>query len=425
MMAVGPLMRLVMLIGLTASALTAVTHAGTAAAVRPPVSVGRASDVAAAGPEPIASPDRSGVSAWTITSTANPTGAQLSHLLGVSCTSENACTAVGYYVNSAGIAVTLAEAWDGTTWAVQPTPNPTDGQSSVLSGVSCTSKKACTAVGYFFNSTGSDVTLAEAWDGRAWTVQPTPSPMGAHNSLLLGVSCTSRRMCFAVGYYQDNRNNTFTLAEAWDGAGWGIPLTPTRTGSKARALLGVSCTSQKACTAVGYHVNGGGSDVKLVERWDGTTWAVQPTPNPTEAKSSVLLGVSCTSKKACTAVGYDRNNSSTATALTEAWDGVEWTVQPIPNPTRAADSALLGVSCTSKGACTAVGNYLDYPATVATLAEARTGTTWMIQPTPTPNGALDNSVLLSVSCTSDRSCTAVGYFYNGTDVALAERHTFG
>jgi hypothetical protein len=40
-------------------------------------------------------------------------------------------------------------------------------------------------------------TLAEHWDGKRWTIQPTPSLSG--NATLLGVSCTSATACTAVG----------------------------------------------------------------------------------------------------------------------------------------------------------------------------------------------------------------------------------
>jgi hypothetical protein len=49
--------------------------------------------------------------------------------------------------------VTLAEHWNGSRWAIQPTPNPTGQAPSVLSGVSCTAATACTAVGdYYYGS---------------------------------------------------------------------------------------------------------------------------------------------------------------------------------------------------------------------------------------------------------------------------------
>jgi hypothetical protein len=66
----------------------------------------------------------------------------------VSCTSATACTAVGHYQNGAGTRVTLAERWDGTSWTIQPTPSLSPNYFyTTLSGVSCTSATACTAVG--------------------------------------------------------------------------------------------------------------------------------------------------------------------------------------------------------------------------------------------------------------------------------------
>jgi hypothetical protein len=98
---------------------------------------------------------------WAIQATPNPAGATSSVLSGVSCTAATACTAVGYYGNSSGTQVTLAERWNGSSWAIQPTPNPAGATSSVLSGVTCTAATACTAVGDYYNTAGTQVTLAE------------------------------------------------------------------------------------------------------------------------------------------------------------------------------------------------------------------------------------------------------------------------
>ncbi|MDQ6805931.1 MAG: hypothetical protein M3065_13410, partial [Actinomycetota bacterium] len=71
-----------------------------------------------------------------------------------------ACTAVGVIDRQRLGQATLAEAWDGTTWTLQPTPNPA-GSSGWLSGVSCTSATACTAAGF----SSGPVTLAERYSG--------------------------------------------------------------------------------------------------------------------------------------------------------------------------------------------------------------------------------------------------------------------
>jgi len=62
----------------------------------------------------------------------------------------------------------LAQAWNGKTFTFEPTAS--NGVS--FFGVSCTSATACTAVGSATSSAGAGVTLAEAWNGRDWTVEP-------------------------------------------------------------------------------------------------------------------------------------------------------------------------------------------------------------------------------------------------------------
>ena len=86
----------------------------------------------------------------TIVSTPEPTGALATQLTAVSCTSANACTAVGWYTNSGGVTVTLAERWNGSAWSIQTTPNPPGATTALFEGVSCPTTTACTAVGASF-----------------------------------------------------------------------------------------------------------------------------------------------------------------------------------------------------------------------------------------------------------------------------------
>lgn len=79
----------------------------------------------------------------------------------------------------------------------------------------------------------------------------------------------------------------------------------------------MSCTSASACTAVGDYSNSA-TRVTLAERWNGTTWSIQHTPNPPQG--GILNGVSCPSASACTAVGGS-SNSTTGVTLAEGWSG--------------------------------------------------------------------------------------------------------
>jgi hypothetical protein len=45
-----------------------------------------------------------------------------------------------------------------------------------------------------------EVTLAERWNGRRWSIERTPNPAGAKASELEAVSCAPATTCTAVGH---------------------------------------------------------------------------------------------------------------------------------------------------------------------------------------------------------------------------------
>ncbi len=185
----------------------------------------------------------------------------------MSCSSAKACTAVGYYENSGGASRTLAERWNGTKWAVQSTPNPSGAQFIDVSGVSCSSAKACTAVGNYGASNGNERTLAERWNGTKWAAQSIPNPSGTPPFQLAGVSCSSAKACTAAGQYVNRAGVFATLAEHWNGTKWAVQPTLNRSGAQESGLAGVSCSSTKACTAAGNYTNSSGIERALAERY--------------------------------------------------------------------------------------------------------------------------------------------------------------
>ncbi len=355
---------------------------------------------------------------WAVLPTPNPAGSPLVRLLSalaaVSCTSTRRCVAVGYTDSVSSNTVvrsTLAETWDGHAWSLQSTPDPFGAPESLLVAVSCTSPRACVAVGSS-NTAGNDgtVTLAEIWDGMTWTIEPTPNPTGAKYSLLTGVSCASKNSCVAVGFSISPGSASAALSEVWDGTRWAVEPTVSR-GSVGDRLFGVSCRTKRFCVAVGLSAPNNGTspaETTLAEVWDGRVWTVRRTPNPVGAQSSHLVSVSCTSRTSCTAGGATSvvSNGSSTSPLVEHWDGRAWTFEPIPKPTGSPQSELAQVSCSSKKACTAVGFWTtsDLRST-QTLAEHWDGDTWTVQPTPSP---AQSSYLSGLSCVSSRVCTAVG-----------------
>ena len=322
----------------------------------------------------------------------------------LSCTSTTACIGVGQNLRATGV-----ERWDGAQWSTQPTPSPTGSDSSYLDGVSCTSSTYCAAVGsadrFLPNGNATSSTLAERWDGKRWTIQSTPNRPQAPYNHLLRVSCTSDTACTAVGVSYDRG-----LVEHWDGRRWSIQPTPLPEGAASVELADVSCTSSIDCTAVGdYRVSAnpdiGG--VTLAERWDGRRWSLQTMPQPMGETYSSLNGVSCSASGACTAVGDAEIDLPTGNVirvtLAERWDGTRWTIQSTPNRPDAVWHHLADLSCASRTACTAVGGFSSrYGSPPRILVERWDGVGWSIEPTPQPGE------LGGVSCTSSRLCTAVG-----------------
>ena len=198
--------------------------------------------------------------------------------------------------------------------------------SSVLSAVSCVTPRAstCFAVGHFSRFLAPDAvpvkTLIERWDGKKWSIVPSPNPDGAKNTELSSVSCTSATNCTAVGYSAAVSNHIDALVEHWDGKAWSIVPSPTE--SPASGLLGVSCTSATFCVAVGNEFL----------RWDGRVWSAVPSP------SSPGFAVSCTSESNCVAVGD---------APPVRWDGKAWSIVTRAKPGDGAMRGMAGVSCTS------------------------------------------------------------------------------
>jgi hypothetical protein len=322
-----------------------------------------------------------------------------------SCPGTADCIAVGNADGPYGPARTLAEAWNGTAWRVLPTPEPAGSKGSNLDAVSCPAATACTAVGTYVNSSGTALPLAEAWNGATWSIQATPDQSGSHGTVLDGVSCTGPSACTAVGYFlRRGISGTHTLAETWNGSAWALQQTPN-PGGHDDVLAAVSCTTPSACTAVGSKAVG--EPAGVAEAWNGSTWTTQTTPAPAGAITRPFTGVSCAAGT-CFAVGYSHTRSGTTRVVAEARTGTTWALQSAANPLGAAYSSLAGVSCTSAASCIAVGT---------STAQGWNGSRWRDLFAARPHGATSIG-LTDVSCATATACMAVGFYSTATGGGL-------
>lgn len=247
---------------------------------------------------------------------------------------------------------TFVERWNGTTWSIVASPNPTGSAVIGLAGVHCVSAMFCVAVGSFYVSSSdssAEKTLVEHWNGTSWKIVNSPNQPAAVDSGLTGVSCTSASNCFAVGHY-NTELLTQTYVERWDGSKWSIVASPNRAGGAQSELSGVVCRTTASCFAVG---SGGGT---LIERWNGSTWSLITSPNPAGATASSLTAVSCPTATRCYAAG-DFFKGSSPTRLVETWNGTSWSIVSTPAPAGTIRSSLSGVACSTTTNCFAVGEY--------------------------------------------------------------------
>lgn len=331
----------------------------------------------------------------------------------VSCPSSTRCIALS--------GTRLVGWWDGRRWSIQTSPRVPGGRSPKLNAPSCPSPATCVAVGDFWrhvrNGNVIQVPLVERWEGGHWSFQAPPFPHGSARNHLYFVSCASRRACTALGLAR----GTY-FADHWDGKRWSLYRLPIPSDvAKVTTFNALSCGSSSACIAVGTSYPSVTGTVMLAEHWNGKQWLIQ-TPPASEGLPSQLFGVSCTSPRACTAVGnYNTtpDGSGPSHTLAERWNGTRWMIQTTPNANK--DNGLLGVSCASSTACTAVGYSDKYPGSYApgALAERWDGTRWSIQRTPRLSPQID---LAAVSCASSRACTAVGILQKGALVEQWPNH---
>jgi hypothetical protein len=200
---------------------------------------------------------------WSIERPENPPVLATHSLSAVSCTGANACTAVGYNRAHNDNSTVLIERWDGAGWTVDRAPTPSGGVHGTrgsLLGVDCASERSCIAVGSYLNKSGGITFLAEHWNGRTWSLTRPPEQPALY-SFLSGVSCSSAQACTAVGWSVKRSGAQRNLAERWNGGGWQSQRPGNGRGGYNQ-LLGVSCPSGSTCIGVG----GDGS------RWLGEYW---------------------------------------------------------------------------------------------------------------------------------------------------------
>jgi hypothetical protein len=218
---------------------------------------------------------------WSVVPSPNHAPLDASELLAVSASGPNDVWAVGdYQVAFQYQWDTLVEHWNGSTWSIVSTPDLPGSDVTYLTGVAALSPTDVWAVGYTQGQAVTQTPLIEHYDGQSWSIVPAPFPEQSDFNALYSVAAISANDVWAIGYQNQNDQGQTGqgLIEHWDGTQWTAIASPIA--GNATILLGVTAFSSTDITAVGYIQTSNVQFLPVTEHWNGSSWTLLKTPDP-------------------------------------------------------------------------------------------------------------------------------------------------
>jgi hypothetical protein len=308
----------------------------------------------------------------------------------------------------------IAERWNGTAWSLQKLPKIAHKDFTDLAGVSCPTATECVAVGVTLGSDDYPYSIAEIWNGHAWHVERLPKTV-----LATGISCPSASECIASAELDYFGTAPLTdkprpAAVIWNGHRWRRMTLPAVKSDQSPELSAISCPTTTYCTAAGVLdtvAERGGEFAQrlsvLAETWNGHRWTRRATPKVVAAPGLQVGALACASTEHCVLAGFTANRR--LHPLLEVWNGARWTRQTIdPN----GQAALFGAGCETDGTCTVVGAGLRGRNGAATVAFISNGAAWLRESTPQVDSS--HRLLDAVAAAGPTAWTATGYRGGGT-----------
>jgi hypothetical protein len=208
------------------------------------------------------------------------------------------------------------------------------------------------------------------------------------------------------------------------GGTWGtaeeVPgLAALNAGDNAQ-INSVSCASPGNCSAGGFYTDMSGDQQAFVVGESGGTWGTaEEVATDLNTFSAAILSVSCTSAGNCSAGGYYYQESPSEYepfVISEAngtWGAALEVAAPINT---GGFPQVSSVSCASAGNCSAAGEYDAAPGIQEAFVVGETNGTWGASAEVPGIGSLnkgESAEVNSVSCASAGNC-GIGGYYTGT-----------
>jgi hypothetical protein len=357
---------------------------------------------------------------WALTNVPGRVSAAEASLATVACSTANCVAAGQYFPENDFNTAPYLEQWNGKSWSIGTSADPKGADVTYLVGSACPGTKECLVVGDFgagaSGDAGGAATFAEEWNGAAWAAMATPKPAGAAFSRLASVACPSATSCIAVGYSETTPNTAkHVLAETLSigkTSKWSLasPLVPA--GATATAFNGVACRSTTSCVAVGSYVNSTGTTEPLSEVWNGKTFSILTPPIAKGTSGDELLAVACYSTFACLVTGTAGALDGDVLTLAERLIASKWSVLTSPDIAGSFDDALTSVACSSTTYCVASGYAIGAAGDIAFVAQSNT-TSFALATTGQFSGDYSTG-LNGIACETTTYCVAAGARPDGT-----------
>jgi hypothetical protein len=329
----------------------------------------------------------------------NPSGNNDGQLNATVVTGPADAWAAGFGRLGNGTTGPLIAHWAGGSWTIVPSASVPASHTVLLNGLAATASSDVWAVGS--DSISSAIrSIAEHWNGHAWTraAAPAGEPAG---STLTAVSSDSPTDVWAVGYSHSPSTLAFApLIEHFNGSGWsvvtGSAAYPASIFNRLGTVAAIGPRDVWALGVTGRHPN------PVFEHFNGSTWSV--VAQPANGYDTVLHSISAISPSDIWAVG----ETNVTDTLVEHWNGQAWTIVPSPSVTGPGGviNTLIGVSALGASNVWAVGRVLSNGSTESTLTEHWDGANWTIAPSPSPQ---PSAGLSSVSGLPTGPLFAVGF----------------
>jgi hypothetical protein len=267
-------------------------------------------------------------SAWTLVEAPN-VGETGDWLYGVAAVSPSEAWAVGTTAGPVDTytSTTLIEQWTGSAWSMVPSPNPSKDPiygANQLYDVRAFAPDDVWAVGWQWTPIGS-APLVERWDGRKWRESPTPDDEYRQLQALDGTSSSN---IWAMGYSFNFDDGFQALTMHWDGRTWAVIPTPTLPDDIY--LNDVAVVSATDVWAVGYSLPANLDIQPQFLHWDGAAWAVVPSPH-LSSTYNYLQSIAAVSANRVWAAGYRTVDDHEVVTFVERWNGTQWRIESTPN----------------------------------------------------------------------------------------------